>query len=87
MSNCLFTKLNVIKKMLSVQMVQKVIWLIVCKQNNQDWKVIKTTEKCENVFNLMLQNTEGLDVFSFFFLLSCSLNHKQKIALQMYLSE
>lgn len=73
--------------MLSVQMVQKVIWLIVCKQNNQDWKVIKTTENCENVFNLMQQNTEGLDVFSFFFLLSCSLNHKQKIALQMYLSE
>lgn len=70
--------------MLSVQMVQKVIWLIVCKQNNQDWKVIKTTENCENVFNLMQQNTEGLDVFSFFFLLSCSLNHKQKIALQMY---
>lgn len=53
--------------MLSVQMVQKVIWLIVCKQNNQDWKVIKTTENCENVFNLMQQNTEGLDVFSFFF--------------------
>lgn len=69
--------------MLSVQMVQKVIWLIVCKQNNQDWKVIKTTENCENVFNLMQQNTEGLDVFSFF-LLSCSLNHKQQIALQMY---
>lgn len=69
--------------MLSVQMVQKVIWLIVWKQNNQDWKVIKTTENCENVFNLMQQNTEGLDVFSFF-LLSCSLNHKQKIALQMY---
>lgn len=52
--------------MLSVQMVQKVIWLIVCKQNNQDWKVIKTTENCENVFNLMQQNTEGLDVFTFF---------------------